>query len=883
MPTYIKTGLWETLKTTAPKNWLNLTKLINDIVDSNYKSSILGSLKITDAAPTTQGLYILSDIGTYTNLGSIVTTTGKLNFASFDGTTWSKMEVEMPDNSAKALQWVAGTYEEGALTYNNGLSYRANKTTTEEPSESAIDWERIGGDISNLVAKTELFSVAKNLFNKNANKITLASDYVYINNKDTFGNNTLIINSVQNGYANNWRIEYNEYNLGTSNKIFLSASKPNAVINTPTLATTNRIGYFDSNNNILKVEFNTKIATWYEGVSYVRFNYNVNDANTIQIEYGTVSTTYEVFLNVKIKEEYLPNNVVKSADLIPINTKVDNAVSSIANKVDKQLGKNLFNKNNPEVRIGVFLSAIDKEIVNTDFFITHYIPVLPNTTYTISNFNSGGAKNIFYGSDKVMISVISGTTFTTPSNCYFIRISGVLVNIDKAQVEEGSTATSYEDYTELGFLLPLKKDISDLKLANAKASVILPNKLYFVKNFPTYLYRDVVLYKGEKDKQTLYINQGSRYDRLNVFNFTSAVSNQSMTFQVMEGLNNGELKTINYDVKDASSNNGKTINILTIGDSFTDIGTYQDKFTTLLTNNGVTVKHIGTVGKGNRRNESLSGGRLENVVINQTVGVARIITVTGVSVIPETTYPGVTYVDANSKEWTIRGGKIGSNGNGKLVVSFFGATNNDFTNFPSSGTLTKKSGQEAKEGDNVITYSAVESGYYNPFLGKTSGVLAIDEYLSFWGFQNPDVIVIQFTTNDVNKYQLDAKTTVVNQFKTVVDHFHTKLPNAKIILSIETFGAQNGKDNFDYRKYLILEFTKSLLDAFQTSAYSSFVFVCPSYAYVDHIYGYNEANVSPNPRYGTVTQRSAGDSVHPSTNGMEQIGEAIYQVISNIL
>ena len=30
MPTFIKTGFWETTKVTAPKNWLNLTKLIKD-------------------------------------------------------------------------------------------------------------------------------------------------------------------------------------------------------------------------------------------------------------------------------------------------------------------------------------------------------------------------------------------------------------------------------------------------------------------------------------------------------------------------------------------------------------------------------------------------------------------------------------------------------------------------------------------------------------------------------------------------------------------------------------------------------------------------------------------------------------------------------------
>ena len=96
MPTYIKTGLWENLKTTAPKNWLNLTKLINDNISSNYKPSILDSLKITDTAPTTQGLYILSGAGTYTNLGGLVTTADKLNYAYFDGTTWSLIAVDMP-------------------------------------------------------------------------------------------------------------------------------------------------------------------------------------------------------------------------------------------------------------------------------------------------------------------------------------------------------------------------------------------------------------------------------------------------------------------------------------------------------------------------------------------------------------------------------------------------------------------------------------------------------------------------------------------------------------------------------------------------------------------------------------------------------------------
>ena len=68
-------------------------------LESELASGLKGSLKITNAAPTEQGLYILSDIGTYANLGGLVTTTGKLNYAYFNGTTWSLIAVDINENS----------------------------------------------------------------------------------------------------------------------------------------------------------------------------------------------------------------------------------------------------------------------------------------------------------------------------------------------------------------------------------------------------------------------------------------------------------------------------------------------------------------------------------------------------------------------------------------------------------------------------------------------------------------------------------------------------------------------------------------------------------------------------------------------------------------
>jgi hypothetical protein len=116
-------------------------------------SGIKGTLKITDAAPTVQGLYRLSDIGTYTNLGGLVTTAGKINDAYFNGTAWSKVEVAIQSGKSayevavangfvgteaqwlaslkgqnKINTWTAKTYNAGEQVLYGGVSYEAGES-----------------------------------------------------------------------------------------------------------------------------------------------------------------------------------------------------------------------------------------------------------------------------------------------------------------------------------------------------------------------------------------------------------------------------------------------------------------------------------------------------------------------------------------------------------------------------------------------------------------------------------------------------------------------------------------------------------------------------------------------------------------------------------
>ena len=112
-------------------------------------------------------------------------------------------------------------------------------------------------------------------------------------------------------------------------------------------------------------------------------------------------------------------------------------------------GKNLFNKKDVEFNYGVGNSTP----ISNDYVSSNFIKVKPSTQYVINN-----SLSVVYGFDinGKMIGNIkddsSSGTFTTPDNCYFIRIRNYNPStdhqslIDNAQLEIGSSVTAYEPY-----------------------------------------------------------------------------------------------------------------------------------------------------------------------------------------------------------------------------------------------------------------------------------------------------------------------------------------------------------------------------------------------------------------------------------------------------
>ena len=109
-------------------------------------------------------------------------------------------------------------------------------------------------------------------------------------------------------------------------------------------------------------------------------------------------------------------------------------------------GKNLFDKN--KAVQGVGLADKNKGYVyDVTYAYIDYLEVKPNTNYYKSG-NTAGGIIVFYGLDKTYlneISVVNGS-FTTPSNAYYIRGNTRTDALNTLQIEEGSTATSYQAF-----------------------------------------------------------------------------------------------------------------------------------------------------------------------------------------------------------------------------------------------------------------------------------------------------------------------------------------------------------------------------------------------------------------------------------------------------
>lgn len=120
-------------------------------------------------------------------------------------------------------------------------------------------------------------------------------------------------------------------------------------------------------------------------------------------------------------------------------------------KVDyKVTGKNKFNKS--KTLDGYEINNIGAGTIaaNDKWFVTDFIPAIPNTTYAISGKGNGNTVMCYDENKQFIYGIANGgiSQITTPSNVRYIKLNGLLTQKDTFQIEEGTKATTYEPYKE---------------------------------------------------------------------------------------------------------------------------------------------------------------------------------------------------------------------------------------------------------------------------------------------------------------------------------------------------------------------------------------------------------------------------------------------------
>ena len=156
----------------------------------------------------------------------------------------------------------------------------------------------------------------------------------------------------------------------------------------------------------------------------------------------------------------------------------------------KSNSKNLVNPDT--LLIGYQIDGAGTIAVNSSRAVTDYIEVKPETSYVVSGCTP--KVTVFYDNTKTLISTITNaTTYTTPANTKYIRYGiDITADYSQMQLEEGSSATSYNPYNTTAIINPFEMEIGGMsagepvertdRIRSKQFIEVYPNTMYTIKN-----------------------------------------------------------------------------------------------------------------------------------------------------------------------------------------------------------------------------------------------------------------------------------------------------------------------------------------------------------------------------------------------------------------
>lgn len=314
-----------------------------------------------------------------------------------------------------------------------------------------------------------LFTITGEFNYNNTSTITLSEEttirlQIYTNGSGMIFNNLKIGIQLEKGSTATTYEEYKgqsyEINLG---KNLFDGELELGYYNDNGVKTNSNTNY--RNKNIIAVNPNTTYTFSINGTSqkYVVYYYNESQTfiNVEGLTTGTFTTPSNCnylnfrcfnadftnnYANLKVQLEKGSQPTSYSEYFTPIEL---NKIGNYQDSIKKSTGKNLFDKNN--VTDGKRFGSDGVEIDDVLSFISDYIKVQPNTSYTANYTIDWSTRIVQYDSSKNIINVNTSTsTFTTLSNTEYIRITRRITDKDTTMINEGTTALPYEPYLPIG-------------------------------------------------------------------------------------------------------------------------------------------------------------------------------------------------------------------------------------------------------------------------------------------------------------------------------------------------------------------------------------------------------------------------------------------------
>ena len=797
---------------------------------------------------------------------------------------------------------------------DNAMFFEGSTATSYEPYTENYDNEQKFVRLETQMAadKTELetqmadkksVSLGKNLFNK----LTVKNGY-YI---DASGN--LKTNST----------------LSLSHYIKVNPNTSYYIQNTNTGGASNV--WFDKEFNAIEEAAKSGVTTSPSNAAYIRLSISTAVIDNAMFFEGSTATSYEPYTENYDNEQ----RFAKQEEAINnTNATLDTLQSQMPKVV---VGKNLFD---PDKAGNGFLRQ-DGTVTNSTTYVTSgYIAVEGGKMITAHPLALGPIYFSQYDSDKTFITSTQNKqtlTITLESNTAYVRATFLASNYKtEGQIEYGSTATEYEPFHYVISEESLPEGIGSgttqdevKQIINEEvfpAKLVLPSSLYFKANRQNNLYyKQAIKCSCHDNFDFSVLNTTLKvFDRqLSGVPVAASVFNNKLTLRKFGKLLQ-ELQ-VKFNIL-ANPSSHKTVKILDSGDSISDLGGWQVELKNLLEEDNVTVEYIGTMINRTKTTgssyaediwgEVQSGGNMS--FITEPKGAAKILTVSGITELPVTGYPGTSYLDGNNISWVVRGFRLtaGSDGkySGKLKLGKFSSdpnygdgTEDDTSgtgNFPSSGTITKTQSANGNTlaGDATITYTSADDARYNPFWNPSTDELDFKYYFDYWGFDAPDIFILQWGYNEVKSYEdvnSESVQTARLRAKQIIDKFHNQYPDTKFVFGLEVYGAElmifsgGSNNNNSPKKYSVLSFAEEIISLFEGNddtgnPYSDYVTLVPVYAMMDNIYGYGSlSEKSLCDLYGATTTvlQNGRDGVHPSydSGGLREIGRAYEPVVLAII